>query len=115
VRVEQWLPDDPYPRGLVAAVDDPPADAAARSARDRLLDALRELYEELASVDASASDVVVALADDPVRASYEAARFVPLGALDAQRVLEMDGAQRRIEAMEAVVHERLQQLRADPG
>ena len=47
----------------------------------------------------------IALADDPVRASFEAATFAPVGPLDAQRLLELDDAASRLDSLRTLLAE----------
>jgi Lon protease-like protein len=104
VRVHRWLPDAPYPRAEVA----PLADRAEGDTRERLADVARMLQRSLA-LRAELGDPVgavdVALADEPVRASFEACVLAGLGPLDAQRLLELDDAGRRLADLEAQLHE----------
>jgi Lon protease-like protein len=104
VRVLRWLPDEPYPRAEV----EPLADRADADARDRVADVTRMLQRSLAlrtelGEPVAAADV--ALADDPVRASFEACSLAGLGPLDAQRLLELDDAGRRLADLEAQLRE----------
>jgi Lon protease-like protein len=64
----------------------------------RVLGLRAELGEASAAVD-------VALADDPVRASFEAAALARLGPLDAQRLLELDDAAERLARLETLLDE----------
>src|SRR4051794_2814499 len=82
VRVQGWLPDDPYP---VAEVDDwpdvPPRDLADadEAYRDRVA-ALRRVLALAVELGAEA-DPMVELSDDPVAGSYQIGVLAPLGAL----------------------------------
>jgi hypothetical protein len=104
LRVRDWLPDDPHPRAEVERVGDHAvADAvecvpAVEARLRRVLGLRAELGEASAAVD-------VALADDPVRASFEAAALARLGPLDAQRLLELDDAAERLARLETLLDE----------
>jgi Lon protease-like protein len=104
VRVLRWLPDEPYPRAEV----EPLADRADADARDRVADVTRMLQRSLAlrtELGEPVAAAAVALADDPVRASFEACSLAGLGPLDAQRLLELDDAGRRLADLEAQLRE----------
>ena len=104
VRVRRWLPDAPYPRAEV----EPLADRADVETRDRVADVTRLLQRSLALRSELGEPVAaadVALADDPVRASFEACSLAGLGPLDAQRLLELDDAGRRLADLEAQLRE----------
>jgi Lon protease-like protein len=92
VRVEGWLPDDPYPRAEVELLDDGTVGEAAAHLGEvtRLLERVRALHAELGA--AVGSEPVELAIDDPVRASFEAAAMAPIGPLDAQALLEVDDA-----------------------
>jgi uncharacterized protein len=102
VRVERWLPDDPYPRADVDLLADHDDGDAARllpevsRALQRLLALRAELGEPGPGVD-------VTLADDPVRASFEACDLASLGPLDAQRLLEVNDPAERLSRLGALV------------
>jgi uncharacterized protein len=85
-RVVEWLPDDPYPRALVAdwPDDDEPIDddllATATSS-------LRRVLALAAELGADNTDVTADLSDDPVLATHQIAALGPFGPLDRQRLL----------------------------
>jgi len=105
IRVNAWLPDDPYP---VADVDDwpdvdpdPPGlavNVAATHARVRSVLALA----------AEAGDVPLDLAeseisDDPLVASYHLAALAPIGPADRFRLLSADGPAHRLDVLDDVL------------
>jgi hypothetical protein len=67
----------------------------------RLLGRVLALSAELG--DATAPMDAARLADDPVRASFEAAAAAPIGPLDSQRLLELDDPGLRFDALEALL------------
>ena len=101
VRVARWLPDDPYPRAEVEALDDRPAAIDP----DRIAGSVRALRRVLAlrAELGLPSAVDVALDDDPTRASFEACGLAALGPLDAQRLLELDDTAARLTRLEALL------------
>ncbi len=111
VRVARWLPDDPFPRAEVEELVETEATAPDRAARDRVQRALTDIYALLRRIDSRVPDVP-ALADDPGRASFEAAIASPLGPLDAQRVLEASGVSERLDCLQTMLAEQTAALRA---
>ena len=104
IRVEQWLPDDPYPRALVVPCDDRPAGPGDHERRDDLDRVLRRtlgLMSELGEGEGEA----VALDPDVEVATWQAVALGPLGAMDAQRVLGTDGAGARLELVLTMLEE----------
>jgi len=118
VRVETWLPDDPYPQAEIVELTDHDLDgddvANAVATRDRVEAALRELFALWSRFEPRVADVHVELAAEPPRAAYEAAAAAPFGPLDAQRVLEVDGTAERLALVDALVREEIEVLRARP-
>ena len=104
VRVSQWLPDDPYPIADVEVLDEHGGEAATVLIPDigralhRLLALRTELGEPGPGVD-------VTLADDAVRASFEACALASLGPLDAQQLLETDDTAERLTRLAALLDE----------
>lgn len=87
IRIQQWLPDAPYPRAEVSDWADPPPGPTAAEDRRRLVARLRHVLALAAELGAAVPDATVDLDDDPVRAGYQAADLAPLGPLDLQAVL----------------------------
>jgi Lon protease-like protein len=105
IRVNAWLPDDPYPR---ADVDDWP-DEHAETASE--LDRITALHERIRSVLALVAELgqpppdvdvdvdVGDVGDDPVAATYRLAGLAPLGAADRYRLLSASSPGRRLELL----------------
>lgn len=106
VRVERWLPDDPYPRAEVVLCEEAPLDPAAASARRAELEGLLRrvvaLQVEVGDVEAERE---VVLSGDPAVATWQAVAMSPLGPLDAQRVLATDGASERLDLVLSLLAE----------
>jgi hypothetical protein len=110
VEVARWLPDDPYPQAEVTVLVDAAAgpDAAdQRGAVERLLRRALALKAELGEPAAAAT---VELDPDPAVAAYQAAALAPVGALDAQRLLEQDGPDQRLALLVSVLDEEVRVL-----
>lgn len=100
MRVEEWLPDDPYPRAEVTVLDEPPiaADLApaltgAVHALDTVLTLAAELDPRFTLPDAPP------LSPDASTAAFELCGRAPLGPLDAQRLLEATDTAARLTAL----------------
>ena len=117
IRINAWLPDDPYP---IADVDDwpdedpdPPGlalDVAASHARVRAARALAtQLVDQLdendpaelggAPVDAGDDDI----SDDPLLATYHLATLAPIGPADRFRLLAAPGPAQRLDRLDEIL------------
>ena len=105
VRVQRWLPDDPYPRAAVVPCDDHPAGPEAPARRDELERVLRRVVAMKAVLGEAAEDITVGLSPDPTVATWQAVGSAPLGPLDAQRVLGTDGAGERLALVLSLLEE----------
>jgi uncharacterized protein len=104
VRVQQWLPDDPYPRADVVSLPDRADDDAVAVIPD-LVTELERLLRLRAELGEPVPGVEVALPDDPVHASFEACALAGLGPFDGQRLLELDDAGDRLRELSSLVHD----------
>jgi uncharacterized protein len=104
-RIRKWLDDDPFPRAEIDLISEPKRlrDTAGERKVEvqRLLGRVLAMSAELG--EPSAPFDAAQLADDPVRASYEAAAVAPIGPLDSQRLLELDDPGERFVALEALL------------
>ena len=106
IDIENWLPDDPYPRAVVRtrAERDPARDGSAIT--DDVRGLLHQVHALRAELGVPAHTGEVVLSPDLGRASYEAAILSPLGPLDAQALLELDDPVDRLDALaECLRHE----------
>lgn len=100
-RVVDWLPDDPYPRAMVVAVDEPP---------DVDIDRLDEAAKELRRLYAFASELGAVTGPvpedaDPVELMWALCAVAPINQLDRQRLLEAVGSDRRLELLIELLRE----------
>ena len=105
LRVNAWLPDDPYP---LADVDDFPdidpdpvnleLEVAATHARVR---AALALAMELGDVHVDLAETEIA--DDPLVATYHLASLAPIGPADRYRLLSADGPTQRLSLLDEVL------------
>ncbi len=87
IRVEHWLPDDPYPRALVADLptESGPDDGRALGTAEAAVFRLRSLLSELGDVPALPHDLGLTGPDETV--GWVLCQLVPLGPLDRQALL----------------------------
>lgn len=118
IRVNAWLPDDPYPLADVDdwPDDDPDADGLAvnvaashvrvRAARllaarvaARLDDPMSELADVEQPVDSGDDDI----SDDPLLATYHLATLAPIGPADRFRLLSAPGPAARLDLLDEIL------------
>ncbi len=97
VRVQRWLPDDPYPRAEVVPCADTTFPEEAASRRDELERVLRRVVASRVELGEPAAELPAGLSADALVATWQAMALSGLGPLDAQRVLETDGAGERLD------------------
>ena len=110
IEVVEWLPDDPWPRALVADLQDvgegSPADWTALQAEVR---AALALAAELGDPVPAAT---MALSDDPALGPLQAAAVVGIGTFDQQQVLATSSVPERLALVARLVAERRELLEA---
>ena len=105
VRVQRWLPDDPYPRAEVALCEDRPPGPSASTRRDELERVLRRVVAQRVELGEAATDMTPELSSDAAVATWQATGLASLGPLDAQRVLGTDGADERLDLVLSLLEE----------
>jgi uncharacterized protein len=92
LRVNAWLPDDPYPLADVDLWPDDDLDRINKEVAAGTIDALharvRELNEEVRALGEMAPPPDTEIASDPHLALYHLGSLAPLGPADRQRMLE---------------------------
>jgi hypothetical protein len=102
VRVERWLPEDPFPRAEIVELPEPDGDGDVPALLDAALGALRDLRAlvvELQGAESVDADFEPRVSADPAQAAYEIAALAPLGPLDVQRVLELPDTASRLQVL----------------
>lgn len=99
VRVDRWLPDDPYPVALVADIpDDVPADDGTTLAgAEFAVRRLRSLLSELGDVPALPHNLRITGDEEDV--GWQLCDMAPLTALDLQRLLATEGLMTRMQLL----------------
>jgi Lon protease-like protein len=105
IRVNAWLPDDPYPLADVDeypdADPDPPNLAVEVAATHARVRAALALAMELGDVHVDLAETEIA--DDPLVATYNLASLAPIGPADRYRLLAAEGPGKRLEILDRVL------------
>jgi hypothetical protein len=111
IDIDDWLPDDPYPRAIVRTRTEREPTRDGSGAVDVARGLLRDVHALRAELGLPAHAGEVVLSSELVRASYEAAILSSLGPLDAQEVLELDDAVDRLDALAECLRHEMEMLR----
>ena len=114
--VVEWLEDGPYPRAVTEPIEEMEADtdvlaeALERTARTwrRVMAMAIELGAEIPSID-------LELPDAQSAAVWTLSATAPIEQLDRQRLLEIDDPIERLDALEAALHGKLDEMEARLG
>jgi Lon protease-like protein len=101
IRVETWLPDDPYPIAVVDDWPDPPLQPGWEARLEAVVGDLRRALGMSAEVGDAAAPATIELSDDPVLAGYQAVAVAPISTLDQQRLLAAPSPDERLEGLAA--------------
>jgi Lon protease-like protein len=113
LRIERWLPDDPYPRAIVRDWEDDVSAGAASGEQWAALQAqARRVLALAAELGQPSADVTTEFADDPALGTFQVAAGLPLGAFDRQRVLLTEGSGARCQLLAELCGERADDLEA---
>lgn len=119
LRVEEWLPDDPFPRALVRdwPDDQPEREDAAALLRGitRVERAVRDLAEVAAQLGLTPTLDEAAFSSDPWLRVFQLATVSPLGAHDRSRLLRCADLPSRLELLEELVEDQRIILEAQRG
>jgi uncharacterized protein len=103
IRVEGWLPDDPYPRAEVVDLDEDPVDEGIADHLDRLQPRLRRVLALQAELGQDNLPATFEFTEDLSVARWQAAVLSPLTAFDAQRVLVAESDVARLHLIEELL------------
>lgn len=87
IRVERWLPDDPYPRAEIAEHPDPPPGPLELELLSPVETLLRSALAKAAELGEASAPATVELSDDPVLASHQMAALAPIATIDQYALL----------------------------
>lgn len=104
IRIEQWLPDDPFPLAVVSDLPDVDSGDINQTQIDRLRAHLL-LLAELAGdgVESLRELADLELSSEPSQLSYQLSILAPIGAADRQRLLVCASPQIRLDALELIL------------
>jgi len=105
IRVEAWLPDDPYPLAMVVDLYEAPLDDDDQGLLTTAEHAVRRGLAYMAELDEPAPPATIELDRDPDARAFQLAAVSPLGPLDRQTLLETDGARLRLERLASAMDE----------
>jgi Lon protease-like protein len=111
LRVERWMPDDPYP---IAEIEDwpdpePGPDLAGRTAE--VQSRLRTVLALAAEAGDATAPATIELSPDPVLAGHQMSAVAPLGSLDQQALLAAATPEARLDHLARLLDEVDQVLR----
>ena len=109
VRVDQWLPDDPFPRAEVSIVPEFEWEEALADERHSVEALVRE------AIALMGGEPDVELTDDPVGRCWQMAALAPVGALDAWRLLGSATLGDLLETTKRLTAEAIDTYRMDSG
>jgi len=106
ITVDSWLADDPYPAAMVA-VEHSRASAPSTSILDEASKAVRRTFALLSELGRGGGGEEELFGDetDPLFFSWRLCDVAPLGPLDRQKLLEIDGVDERLTALTAMTEE----------
>ena len=110
IRVEQWLPDDPYPRAEVADLPDPDPDAAQLELLPDVERQLRAALAKSAELGEGRPPATIELSEDPVLASHQLAALSPIATIDQYQLLAAETVGLRLAALHARLEDALEVL-----
>jgi uncharacterized protein len=116
IRVERWLPDDPYPRAEISEWPDEPGEPdgpAATTVPPTLAPLLRRAAALARELGMVAAPLDLELSDDPVTAGYQAITAAPLGPADRQRLLAAPSLTDRWTLLDLLVTDQIEILQAE--
>lgn len=87
-RIQEWLPDDPYPRAEVTDLDALTWDEADRPALQEVEHQVRAAAQLAAAESGDDIPADFELSEDPVTAAWQLAALAPLGDLDRVNLLQ---------------------------
>jgi Lon protease-like protein len=103
MRVLEWYPDDPYPQALVEELAEDGLDATTVARRDALIPRVRRLLALRSELGDETVPSTFEVARDAAVSCWQLLLLTPIGPLDAQRLLEVDGWDERLDAFTHVL------------
>jgi Lon protease-like protein len=110
MRVDAWLPDDPYPRAEVSDHPDPIPDAHQLDLLPEVERRLRTALAKAAELGSSATPATFELSDDPVLASHQMSALAPIATIDQQSLLAAGSVGMRLASLHAALGDAIEVL-----
>lgn len=110
MRVDAWLPDDPYPRAEVSDLPDPIPDAHQLDLLPEVEGRLRAALAKVSELGGSATPATFELSDDPVLASHQMSALAPIATIDQQSLLAAGSVGMRLASLHAALGEAIEVL-----
>jgi len=98
LRVVEWYPDDPYPQASVEELAEDGLDVATIARRDALLPRVRRLLALRSELGDETVPSTFEVASDDAVSCWQLLLLTPVSGIDAQRLLEIDGWDERLDA-----------------
>ena len=98
-RVDEWLPDHPYPRAEVTLLDDGEWTPDAAIAMDQAQAVFARVLDLAVRLGSSVDTSVLERSDDPVGDHWLLVARAPMGPLDKQSVLAAETPERRLDLL----------------
>jgi Lon protease-like protein len=105
IRVQEWLPEDPYPRARVADWRDPEPAARASELLARAHATLRRLLALVAELGRPVPELDLDLDHGLATASFQLLALAPLGDLDRMKLLAASSVEERLEQLDQLLEE----------
>lgn len=103
IRIDEWLPDDPFPRAMVEPWPDDTPDSDLSWKVEAVIARLRQVLALQAELGDPAPPATIELDTDPVLAGYQVAALSPCGSFDRQRLLAASSADGRLSLLDELL------------
>lgn len=110
IQVEQWLPDDPYPRAEIADLPDPTPSVAEVALLPEVLMKLRAALARCVELGDPSHPPDVELSSDPVLASHQASALAPIATIDQHALLAAGTVGVRLARLEVLLDDAIELL-----
>ena len=111
IRIQEWLPDDPYPRAEVTDLDALTWDEADRLALQEVEQEVRAAAQLAAAESGDDIPADFEFSEDPVTAAWQLAALAPLGDLDRVKLLQVATTSELLEQTKAGTEDAVQLMR----
>ena len=110
IRVERWLPDDPYPRAEVVDLPDPEPSDSEVEGLPEVVARLRTALARAAELGDAAVPATIELSTDPVLVSHQASALAPIATIDQHALLAAETVGLRLARLRGLLDEAIEVL-----